>query len=104
MDDTLNSAAAIRANECFELFSHTRPSGESCFTVFDEVGYSGMTEGENLVANQVGASAETVYVQWLNSPGHHENYMNPDFKNCGLVFAADLENEYSLVGAHLFAG
>ena len=47
----LSQATAIRANELVESFSHTRPSGERCFTVFKEVGIASYYAcGENIAA------------------------------------------------------
>ena len=42
MDDELNGVAAIRAEECSQKFSHTRPNGQAWYTV------SKLTNGENL--------------------------------------------------------
>ncbi|MDR2656047.1 MAG: CAP domain-containing protein [Oscillospiraceae bacterium] len=108
MDATLNQGAKMRVAECFsnlpDSFSHTRPDGRDCFSVFEDIGYTAYTRGENLVANQIGSSAREVYEQWKDSPGHHKNYMSADFLYCGLVFIEKRGEIYSLIGAHIFAG
>lgn len=63
---TLQSGAEIRAREIVTLFSHTRPNGESCFTVLDEVGIGNyQSAGENIAAGQNSPAA--VMNSWMNS-------------------------------------
>ena len=39
----------VRATECDEAFSHTRPDGTSCFTAFDQAGIDDWTRrAENI--------------------------------------------------------
>lgn len=75
-------AATIRAKETEQLFSHTRPDGSRCFTALDEcdVKYSGA--GENIAMGQ--SSPEAVMNDWMNSQGHRENILNPNFKKLGV--------------------
>ena len=53
----LSQMAQVRAQEIVSLFSHTRPNGTSCFTIFTEYGYAYVTCGENIAAgysNEIG--------------------------------------------------
>ncbi|MBR4211419.1 MAG: S-layer homology domain-containing protein, partial [Oscillibacter sp.] len=82
LSDKLVQAAQIRAGELPELFSHTRPSGESCFTVLDEVGVSWTAVGENIAAGQ--STPAAVMDSWMNSPGHRANILSGDFGTLGV--------------------
>ena len=78
-DDDLEKAAIQRAAECAVMFSHTRPSGQSCFTVCDKASGEniGMCYGFADVPGQV-------FDQWVNSPGHHANMVDKGFKSIGI--------------------
>ncbi len=75
-------AASIRAKETETYFSHTRPNGSRCFTALDECGVSYLGAGENIAMGQT--SAESVMTDWMNSEGHRENILNPNFKKIGV--------------------
>ena len=75
-------AASIRAKETEQSFSHTRPDGSRCFTALDECGASYSGAGENIAMGQ--SSAEAVMTDWMNSQGHRENILNPNFKKIGV--------------------
>ena len=68
-------AANTRAKELNELYSHTRPDGSSCFTVLEK--YPWFTVGENIAMGQ--RTAAEVMEDWMNSPKHRENILDPDF-------------------------
>lgn len=74
--------AAVRANEIVNTFSHTRPDGRSCFTVFEEVGVTYTSCGENIAAGQ--KSPEAVVTAWMNSPGHRANILDEGFEEIGV--------------------
>ena len=81
----LSQASAIRANELLEKFSHTRPSGEECFSVLSEVGIGSYYAcGENVAAGQ--KTPEQVVNSWMNSPGHRANILSGEFRYMGLGF------------------
>lgn len=71
------SAADIRAAEIIESFSHTRPDGSSCFTVFDEFNINYRSVGENIAYGY--PTPEAVVEGWMNSDGHRANILNPSF-------------------------
>ena len=75
----LSQAAAIRAKELTESFSHTRPNGEKCYSVFKEVGIgSYFSAGENIAAGQT--SPEQVVSNWMSSPGHRANILSEKYR------------------------
>ncbi len=92
MDITVMKAAQARAVETTTLFSHTRPGGLSCFTIFDEYGIAFHEGGENL-AYGYPTPAELVSA-WMNSAGHRANLLNPDFTVTGVGCATNNEGLY----------
>ena len=79
----LNAAADIRAQEIVEKFSHDRPDGSRCFTIFDEVGAGRYyAVGENIAAGQ--RSPQAVMESWMNSSGHRANILGSGYKNIGI--------------------
>ncbi|MBR4903739.1 MAG: hypothetical protein IKZ53_03640 [Selenomonadaceae bacterium] len=97
--DDLQNASAIRAREIVQYFSHTRPDGSSCFTVMRNKGWAC---GENIAAGNA-AAYETVN-QWMNSQGHRENILNPNFRELGVGYAYDDYSEYRHYWVQLFRG
>jgi uncharacterized protein YkwD len=88
-DDTLDKAAAIRAEELSELFSHTRPDGTGFYTVL------GVEKNYNYAENG-GSSGENPTDQmkgWMKSEGHRTNILDLNEKGytkIGIgVFQAD---------------
>lgn len=83
---SLTKTAQLRASELVTLFSHERPNNTSCFTALDETGASknAFTMGENIAAGS--STAAAVVEQWMNSPGHKDNIMNPDFTHIGVGY------------------
>lgn len=82
-DPQLFEAAYIRGEEIMTLFSHTRPNGESCFTVLSENNIAYMAAGENIALGQT--SAEKVMTDWLNSEGHRANIMSDSYSRIGVA-------------------
>ena len=80
----LNAAAQARANEIVSYFSHTRPNGSSCFTIFREYGVNYGSAGENIAAGQ--RSPEAVENSWMNSSGHRANILNGSYAHIGVGY------------------
>ena len=80
--ENLFSAAQDRAMEIETLFSHTRPNGEKCFTIFDKYNVRYGWAGENIAAGQ--DTPEAVVNAWMNSPGHRANILNEHFNHLGV--------------------
>lgn len=89
-NEMLRAAANIRAEETEEAFSHTRPDGSDAFTVFEEEGisYPYRTVGENLgMATyhlEEEGMAEFIFNGWVDSEGHYQNMIRPDFEEIGV--------------------
>ena len=69
LDKELTRAANIRAAECADVFSHTRPDGTEYFTV------SKMVNGENLSKAKSYNTLEEVFEAWMLSPSHKGNIL-----------------------------
>ena len=83
----LQAATAIRAQEISVSFSHTRPSGTSCFTVLSEKGVTYSTAGENIAKGTAGYMTPTqVMSLWMGSSGHKANILNTNFKSLGIGY------------------
>lgn len=82
-DETLNAAAAMRAKELAELYSHTRPDGTSGGTAVNDVGMPYSIKGENIGWTSK-ASAEKVMAAWMNSPNHKAAILKKDFGKIGV--------------------
>ena len=82
LDASLCKAAEIRAKESKTSFSHTRPNGQSCFTVLSELGISYGGAGENIAYGQ--SSPNEVMTAWMNSSGHRANILGSSFTKLGI--------------------
>jgi uncharacterized protein YkwD len=95
----LSQAAMIRARELPRLFSHTRPNGTTCFTVFSETGVKFSTAGENIAQGQ--RNAEGAMTSWMNSEGHRANILSRNFDAVGIGYYIDNGTPYWI---QLFTG
>ncbi len=80
----VQAAAQIRAKECEQSFSHTRPNGSSFATALKEQNVSYRNAGENIAWGQ--RSPQAVMDAWMNSSGHRANIMNPNFTTIGVGY------------------
>ena len=80
----VQQAAQTRAGELKTSFSHTRPSGASCFTARTEAGVSYTRAGENIAYGQ--SSPAAVVQAWMNSSGHRANILSRDFTTIGVGY------------------
>jgi uncharacterized protein YkwD len=65
------------------FFSHTSASnGSTLRQRVPAAGYNYSTAGENIAAGQT--SVAQVMADWVNSPSHCSNLMNPVFKDVGI--------------------
>ena len=78
----MNRAAAVRAAEMAQSFSHTRPNGSRGLTALNEAGVSYRTAGENIASGQ--QSAQAVVSAWMNSSGHRANILSSLFGRMGV--------------------
>lgn len=82
----VDTPAMIRAKETDTLWSHTRPDGRDCFSVYEDVGLKYSSMGENLFSATKYLEPERVVDEWMNSPAHKENILQPMFKGIGLGY------------------
>lgn len=82
LDANMNRAAAVRAAEMAQSFSHTRPNGSRGLTALNEAGVSYRTAGENIASGQ--QSAQAVVSAWMNSSGHRANILSASFGRMGV--------------------
>lgn len=100
LDPTLTKATMIRADELTELFSHTRPDGNSCFTALEEVGADYMTAGENIACGYV--SPKDVVDGWMSSEGHRANILNEKFTKIGVGYVYSSSGIYRHYWVQMF--
>lgn len=80
-----STAANVRASECDVLFDHTRPNGSDCFSVLDEYNIYAAYYGENIYwCSAYDFDPDGAMEAWMNSQGHRENILRPEFEYVGL--------------------
>lgn len=84
VNTNVQAAAMVRAKECEQVFSHTRPDGSSFSTALKEQNVSYKSAGENIAWGQ--KSPQEVMNAWMNSSGHRANIMNPNFTTIGVGY------------------
>ena len=98
--DALTAASQARSNELVRTFSHNRPDGRSCFTIFNEYGVAYGAAGENIAAGQ--HSAEEVVNAWLNSSAHRRNIMNASYHKIGIGLVVQSGTQYEYYWTQMF--
>ena len=73
----LNRAAAVRAKEIAEKFSHTRPDGSRWNTVSSAALAENIARGHN--------SPARVAAAWMSSPGHRANILRESYGSIGVA-------------------
>ena len=98
---TCEVAAALRARELMESYSHTRPDGSEWSTacpIPDEGGWS----GENLMAGNASPSPALAVEAWMNSEKHRENILNPNFTKLSVGLVFDPDSQYQIYWSQYF--
>nr|DAL66888.1 MAG TPA: PRY1 protein [Bacteriophage sp.] len=80
--ETLSKAAAQRAKEAATQRSHIRPDGTPYYTTVTTAPNTYV--GENLAGGSY--TSETVVTAWMNSAGHRENILDPEFHYIGVGY------------------
>lgn len=123
-NDHLEQCANIRSSEVIDTWSHTRPNGESFYSIIDTNVYPYIACGENLCMTshkgndyfseadkwtgspeQIEAAYSWIYSCFKNSPGHYQNMINTDFENCGIGISYSMKHSDILpmfYVAHIF--
>ncbi|MDU4696028.1 MAG: CAP domain-containing protein [Paenibacillus sp.] len=82
----LTKMAKTKAIDMFKTgyFSHTSPKYGSPFDMMDSSNITYLYAGENIGKGQ--RSAEEVVKDWMDSPGHKANILNPKYKLIGVGY------------------
>ncbi|MEO0933208.1 MAG: CAP domain-containing protein, partial [Cyanobacteria bacterium J06641_2] len=67
-----------------DFFSHTGSDGSRVSDRAKLAGYQSSYVGQNIAAGYI--TAEEVVRGWMNSPGHRENILNPNYKEIGIGY------------------
>ena len=67
-----------------DYFNHQGLNGSTPRDRIRSAGYQDWTSGENIAAGQT--TPEAVVQAWMNSPGHRENLLNPNFQSIGIGY------------------
>ena len=99
--DALGTAARLHSEDMAQrgYFDHTSPEGSSPRQRAAAAGYSGGV-GENIAAGS--STAEGTMQQWLTSPGHCANIMNPSYKYFGAGTGYNAESRFRYYWTQLF--
>jgi uncharacterized protein YkwD len=101
-DENLMKAASLRASEVTEKFDHARPDGKEFHTVLSEFGLNPLSSAEN-IARRSDDSALKVNQQFMNSPGHKKNMLNPAYSRVGVGVGVNRDDKKHY-WVELFAG
>jgi len=89
----LAAACTIRAEECSDKWSHTRPNGSNWETALYDTGVNFISGGENLLEMNALSPTEAV-AAWMASPGHKANILRPNVNATCVAIYKDGENYY----------
>jgi uncharacterized protein YkwD len=103
LSPTLTKAAAVQAADqaAHNFMGHRGTDGSEVGVRVTRTGYRWSSVGENVAAGQ--PDADTVVKAWLDSPGHCENIMGPQFREMGVAFVAAPKSELRMLWAQVFA-
>ncbi|NLK51179.1 MAG: LysM peptidoglycan-binding domain-containing protein [Syntrophomonadaceae bacterium] len=84
----LSQVARLKSEDMRDknYFSHTSPTYGSPFAMLQQFGISFTAAGENIAAGY--ATPQEVVNGWMNSPGHRQNILNPNYTQLGVGYAA----------------
>lgn len=95
---TLSAAAQTRAHDMATrgYFSHTGPNGSTAFTVLQDLGYGYKLAAENIAMTNYPESQAAGWAMnnWLGSPAHRTNIMNPGVNRIGIGVAVAGDTYY----------
>ncbi len=100
LEEDLARFASVRVREISRVYSHTRPDGRPCHTVFGNA--RGYCTGENIAAGAT--SPEQVVEMWMQSEGHRKNILYPDYQEMGVGYLYLPKSEYGHYWVQLFRG
>ncbi len=93
------AAAQSQAMATQDFFSHDNPhNGANAETRIEQAGYFPWRAiAENIAVGQ--DSADKVVADWMSSPGHRENILNPEFSETGVGYILDSADTFPDAGA-----
>jgi uncharacterized YkwD family protein len=85
-DSALSSMALVKAKDMYNnnYFSHTSPTYGSPFAMMKAFGIKYSYAGENIAKGQ--RTPQEVMTAWMNSPGHRQNILSPNFAKIGVAY------------------
>jgi uncharacterized YkwD family protein len=85
-DNALSSMALVKAKDMYNnnYFSHTSPTYGSPFAMMTAFGIKYSYAGENIAMGQ--RTPQEVMTAWMNSPGHRQNILSPNFAKIGVAY------------------
>ena len=103
LNDSLAAAAKAHSDDMAEnnFLSHTGSDGSSVADRVSAQGYSWRTVGENIAAGR--DDAEETLEDWLDSPGHCSNIMNPAFVEMAVSCSANGNTDYGQYWTNVLA-
>lgn len=85
LDPTLCALARIRAYECTESFSHSRPDGRSAYSVLTDYSYGFWSNfSQQIHYGSAGMSAGTIVKGWMYNAGFSEDISSADYSHMGI--------------------
>ncbi|BAF60352.1 Uncharacterized protein PTH_2171 [Pelotomaculum thermopropionicum SI] len=83
VDERLVKSARAKSQDMVDknYFAHTSPSGVTPWDLMKAQGVTYRYAGENLAGNQ---TVERAHEALMNSPGHRENILNPNYTHIGI--------------------
>jgi len=101
-NNLLDQAAAVHARDMAarSFMAHEGSDGSSFDARISRSGYRWRSVAENVAAGQ--PSADEVVRDWVQSPGHCANLMNPAFTEMGLAFATNPRSADGIYWAQTF--
>lgn len=99
--DFLSKKTDIRGAELTQNYSHDRPNGESCSTVFYDGGC--IFTGENIAVSY--PTPQQVFDAWKNSPGHNANMLKENSRGryIGVSCFISKDSAYRIHWVQMFA-
>ena len=94
MDAALRTSARRHSQDMADqnYFSHTSLDGRSPWDRIAAAQYTAQAVGENIAAGN--EDPLLTFQQWLNSPGHCRNMMNPNANEIGIGYGYNAQSTY----------
>ncbi len=101
----LNIIAEMKLNDMIDrqYFDHFSPDGKEINYLAELENYKYLRIGENLAMGKF-KSDEILVLEWMDSPGHRENILDPGYKETGIAIKKDFfENKEIWIAVQVFA-